>query len=216
MRVRLDVRLAAGEEAALLAWPWTGGEETRAALESGDSSLVTLELRVPRDSLIFSAEVFHPGSRELHFARYVLAPLVRAPLELSDILLTEVLPEADSTGAAPALAGLLVPADSLVGIRVEVTGAGAADPLQVELSFAPAESPSLLARAAGWAGRQLGLAGGTAPPRVRWQTTGAASRVLHVNLGTPRRAGQYFVQVSVAGPAGHATARRLVRAVSGS
>jgi len=220
MRVRLDAEVlpdgSATAEAVLVAWPWRGGNEIRRSmLVSGDSAAVRLELRVPRDSMVYSAEIFEPARRQLQLARYLLEPLATAPVQLSDILLTRPQPDSASD-AAPALTSLLITGDTSLGVRVIVAGVEPGEAMDVEVSFARADQPSLLGRALGWTGRRLGLAGDASPPRVRWRTAAAEDRAVQINLRTPGRPGLYYVQLGVRAAAGAASTRRLVRVVSAS
>jgi hypothetical protein len=222
MRLRLDaaVVLSSGEpaEALLAAWPWRGGDVAGARLSvNGDSATVMLEVVVPRDSMAYSAEVFEPLPRTLHRARHLVGPLPAGPVQLSDVWLSRPLP--DSSGretSPPALTSLLVPAESRVGVRVAVTGVEAGELVQVEVSFARGDSPSLLARAAAWTGRRLGIASESRPPRVRWQEAMAADGAVRVNVRAPARPGLYYIRVAILGAAGEASSRRLIRVISGS
>jgi hypothetical protein len=221
MRLRLDARAAkvgGGATALLTAWAWQAGHEFRTtAPVGGDTATITLELVVPRDSMVYGAEVFEPAARVLQQARHAIGSLPRGPLQLSDVLLTQ--PASDSAGAGgqpPALTSLLLPGSSLVGVVVAVQGVQTGELMEVEVSFPRADSPSLLAKAVGWAGRQLGLAGESRPTRVRWQEPGSGSGEVRVNVRAPARRGLYFVQVAVRAAAGEASTRRLVRVVSAS
>ena len=220
MRVRLDAQVVVGEgaraEALLAAWSWLGDAAARTVAHlSGDTAIVRLEVLVPRDSMVYSAEVFEPAARRLHLARYLMAPLPRAPVQLSDILLTRPLPDSASAETElPALTSLVIPADMLLGVRVALAGLSAGEPLQIEVSFDRADSPSALARVVSWTGRLLGIASESRPPRVRWQEASRADGALQVNVRAPRRLGLYHVQVAVRASSGSANARRLIRVVS--
>ncbi|NJD11195.1 MAG: hypothetical protein FIB01_12440 [Gemmatimonadetes bacterium] len=222
MIVRLDAAAeldSAGPAAAVLvAWPWRGGPDTRAVTSvRARHAAVLLEVRVPRDSMVFGAEVFESRGRKLQRARYLLEPLEGGAVQLSDILLTR--PVVDSSGGMTdfePLTSSLVPAVTPVGIRVAFTGVSPGEPTTVDVSYTRADAPSPLARAGGWLGRTLGITAGQAPARVRWRAAARADATLHVNLVTPARPGLYYVQVIMHATAGTAVTRRLVRVEAGS
>jgi len=222
MLVRLDARVpadsggAAGAHTLLAARSWRGDSLASASGALGaESGEFTLEIAVPRDTLLVAAEVFDPASRTLQRLRQGLEPLPRGDVELSDILLTRPLPDSsDSEERAPALTSLLLTPSRNVGVRVEMAGVQAGEQVAVEVSFVRADAPSLLARAIGWAGRRLGVTGDVSPPRVRWNSIAGEPAVLQVNLASPERPGSYFVEVLVRSPRGEAATRRLVRVVS--
>lgn len=221
MRLRLDARAAIGGgtgTALLAAWVWQSRDEFRKSMPvGGDTVAITLELVVPRDSVVYGAEVYEPAARVLQRARHFAAALPRGPLQLSDVLLTEPAPDsAGPAGQPPALTSLLLPSNGLVGVLVAVHGVQPGELMEVEVSFARADSPSLLARAVGWAGRQLGLARESRPPRVRWHEPAAGSGEVRVNVRVPARRGLYFVQVAIRAAAGEASNSRLIRVVSAS
>jgi hypothetical protein len=158
-------------------------------------TVVSFALLVPRDTVIYGAELFRERDHALFRARYLAAPLPHARLELSDVLLTEPLPEtADSVRTVtPARTDLQLERGESVGIMAELHGVLVGEPYQVDVGFAMAQRPSGAARAFAWLGRQLGLVAESEPARVRWEDRAGEARAIQVNVVAPRAPGFYFL-----------------------
>lgn len=210
MLLRLDAALpdsAAGEvHAALHALQHASQTATREVVRRG-ARQVQLELLVPRDSLVYGAEV-HDGER-LWLARYTLDPLPAAAVELSDLLLSEPSPDA---GASPrARTDAELQAGERIGVYAEVHGIARGTEYEVMVGFAAAERPSALRRGVRWVGERLGLVAERSPVRVRWLDRAAAASSVELEVSAPPRPGLYYLELEVRAGERTARARRLIR-----
>lgn len=214
MLLRLDAAIDSGGDALAAALIAVGraGEAIAArhtALDAGARTL-TLELTVPRDSLVYGAEVHDSTRRRLHHARYTLEPLPTGDLQLSDLLLTTPLPADSAAPEPPALTDLRLPPGTPLAVHAEVHGIAEHEPYEVDVGFSRADRPSALARGLGWIGARLGLARERAPTRVRWIEHAAASRIA-LDLPAPDRPGNYVLELRVRSRGHEAASRRRVR-----
>lgn len=176
----------------------------------GATRTATLELLVPRDTLVYGAELYDPGSRRLYRARYAVEPLTAGDLQLSDLLLTEPLPHDSSAATPPALTDLRLPPDRELGVHAEVHGIRPGAEYEVAVAFARASRPSILARGVRWLGTQLGIARERVPARVAWLDRAGNTSTIAVNVTTPPQSGYWLLEVRIRTGSAQVTRTRLV------
>lgn len=202
--------------------------ERRGAAELRDSiAFAALEFRVAPGRYVYSFELLEEESRLAGRSRYgVDVPgYPRTGVALSDPVLAEpfrggALPSSRDDAALRPLARLVFEEGDTVGLYAEAhglqTGPDGATRYAVELSVVKVDEPSLLARAARWLGRQLGLTRDPGVPRLSWEGQGEGGRaaVLAVDLPlTELDPGLHELELTVTDlvGGGQFTTRRLLR-----
>jgi hypothetical protein len=185
---------------------------------SGDTLPMTLELPLPREAVLYSAEVLEPDRGLAGRARFRLdRPVADRGLLLSDVVIADAFPPGqlpasrhDSTLAPKR--SLLVPAGSPFGIYAEVSlGIEGPDSVVVDLEVIALDGGPALVRAARWIGERLGLSDRPVPRKLTWAAeiptatpTPVAVTVESANL----KPGRYVVELSVTSRARRVTSRR--------
>ncbi len=186
------------------------------------------EVRLVPGRYVYSMELLEDGSRLAGWARYgVDVPgYPRSGVALSDPVLAEpfgaqaVPTDRDDAAALRPLARLIFQPGDTVGLYAEAHGLEAGRDGEthyaVELSLRRTDQPALLARAARWLGRKLGLTADPGVPRLSWEGRGERGRpaVLAIDLPlTEVEAGLHELELTVTDlvGGGRFTSRRLFR-----
>lgn len=185
---------------------------------SGDTLPFTLELPLPREAVLYSAEVLEPDRGLAGRARFRLdRPVADRGLLLSDVVIADAFPPGhlpasrhDSTLVPKR--SLLVSAGNPFGIYAEVSlGTEAPDSVVVDLELIALDGGPALVRAARWIGERLGLSDRPVPRKLTWAAeiptatpTPVAVTVESANL----KPGRYVVELSVTSRERRVTSRR--------
>lgn len=145
--------------------------------------VLSAEIAVAPGRYVYSAEALDTVTRRAARARhrFDVPPYVRGLLSLSDPLLGEPfgsrpLPPGRDDSAVRPLGSLIVAPTDTLGIYAEAHDLAAGDrgvtEYDVELALYDADGQGFPARAIGWLGRVLGLAGPDEQPRLSWSGEG--------------------------------------------
>ena len=185
---------------------------------TGDTLPISLEIAVPREAVIYSAEVLEPDRGLAGRARFRLdRPVADRGLLLSDIVITDPfppgrLPTSRHDAALVPKRSLLMPAAQPFGVYAEVSlGEEGPDSVVVDLELIALDGKPALLRAARWIGQRLGLADRPVPRKLTWiaevrtaAPTPVAVTVESANLGP----GRYIVEMTVTSKGRRVTSRR--------
>ncbi len=202
--------------------------ERRGTVELNDSvALAALEARVAPGRYVYSFELLEEESRLAGRARYGIdvPGYPRRGVALSDPVIAApfgggALPSGRDDPALRPLARLVFEAGDTVGLYAEAHGLEAgpdgATRYAVELSVRRADEPSLLARAARWLGRRLGLTDDPVAPRLSWEGQGEGGRLAVLAVDLPLLEldrGLHELELTVTDLVGGTrfTSRRLIR-----
>lgn len=193
------------------------GRRVSAAASPSDSLVISLELPLPPEAQLYSAEILESGTRLAGRARFAVdRPAADRGLFLSDLLVAEPFPagELPTTRTMPGLVAkrsLILPTGRPFGIYAEVDLAQQRpDTVRVELELRAANGTPAVVRAARWLGKRLGLANPAPPRRLTWsaETTGAGPTAVAVTIDPGNlKPGRYIIEMA----AGHAGRRVTAR-----
>jgi len=201
-------------------------EETADFAVRSDTLRLTFEMPVPPGAYVYSLEALALHSRYGGRARYAVdVPEYPAGIALSDPIVAEpfgegALPAGRDDGRLRPRTRLILSEADTIGLYAEAHGLAPAPDgttrYRVVLSVRSAEDAPLLARAARWIGRTLGLVGPDVEPRLTWEGEGAAGRPAILAVDFPLRdlgAGLYEIRLDVGDLVGGGThsSQRLVR-----
>lgn len=234
--VARDARLEAGKDAPHLT---TGmfildsvfhvAAEVRGRLRAhGDTVIVSHVLMVDRTGQSYGLEAIESRTRLAGRARHPV-DLDLPPstgLAVSDLLIAQPFgegerPDDPTSPELHARSELVLPTGAAIGLFAEIHGLvpseSGATAYRVALSVQAPDGP-VLARAARWLGRKLGLTGPAHEPRLLWEATGGADGLEVVALDldfSALRPGLYRIDLAVtdliAGTEAHASRPILIR-----